>query len=83
MFLDVGARVNIPLKQLAFACCATVRPMVPFKAPIGVRKIYKGALYMHFYGYKGNYFNCDSCLSFYLNQTNIKDPHSRLMGPQA
>ena len=31
---------------------------------------------MKLYGYKRNYFNCDSCYGFYLDQPIIKDHHN-------
>ena len=32
---------------------------------------------MQFCGYKGNYFNCDFCYGFHLNQTIMSNPHNQ------
>ena len=43
--------------------------------------------YVQFYGYKGNYFNCDSCYGLdqliCLDQLIMKDPHTPSWSPQS
>ena len=35
--------------------------------------------YVQFCGYKGNYFNYESCYGFRLDQPIVKDPHTMVL----